>query len=69
MSLSVVYWVAYLPLDPRFAGSDLAEDSGFLRAVDIYGTTSFGGEVKLSVPCRKILRHVKEPYRYERGTV
>jgi hypothetical protein len=28
----------------------------------IRGTPSFGGEVKPSVPCRKILRHVKDPY-------
>jgi hypothetical protein len=27
--------------------------------------TSFGGEVKPSAPCRKILRHVKEPCRRE----
>jgi hypothetical protein len=33
-----------------------------LRAIKIRSTTSFGGEVKLSVPCRKILRHVKDPY-------
>jgi hypothetical protein len=26
----------------------------------IRSTTFFGGEVKLSVPCRKILRHVKD---------
>jgi hypothetical protein len=29
----------------------------------IRGTISFGGEVKPSVPCRKILRHVKERRR------
>jgi hypothetical protein len=27
---------------------------------------SFGGEVKSSAPCRKILRHVKEPWRHEK---
>jgi hypothetical protein len=31
---------------------------GFLRAI-IRGRTSFGGEVKPSAPCRKILRYVK----------
>jgi hypothetical protein len=31
----------------------------------ISSTTSFGGEVKPSVPC-KILLHIKEPYEYER---
>jgi hypothetical protein len=32
-----------------------------LRELKIRSTTTFGGEVKLSVPCRNILRHVKEP--------
>jgi hypothetical protein len=50
-----------LPLDPRFKGSNLAEDAGFLRVIEIRSTTSFGGEVKQSVPCRKILGHVKKP--------
>jgi hypothetical protein len=39
-----------------------------LMAVQIYLTAAFGEEVKASVPCRKILRHVKKPYRYERDT-
>jgi hypothetical protein len=46
-----------LKFDPRFAGLKPAEDDGFLMA------TSFGGEVKPSVPCHKILQHDKEPYR------
>jgi hypothetical protein len=50
-----------MPLDPRFAGSNPAEVDGVLRAIKIHRTTSFRGEVKLSVPCRKIL-HVKNPY-------
>jgi hypothetical protein len=50
-------------LDPRFVGSNLAKDDGFLRAIKILIMTSFEGEVKLSVPCRKIIRHVKEPYK------
>jgi hypothetical protein len=33
----------------------------FIRAIKIICTTSFGGKVKPSAPCRKILRHVKEP--------
>jgi hypothetical protein len=43
-------------LDPRFAGSNPAEDE-FLRAIKIRITTSFGGHVKPA-----ILRHVKNPY-------
>jgi hypothetical protein len=36
----------------------------FLRAIQIRSKTSFGG--KVTVPCRRFLRHVKEPYRYEK---
>jgi hypothetical protein len=43
--------VACLPLDPRFADSNLAEDDGFLRAIKIHSTTSFRKEWKPSVPC------------------
>jgi hypothetical protein len=45
--------VACLPLDPRFTGSNPAEDNGFLRVIKICSMTSFGGEVKSSVPCRR----------------
>jgi hypothetical protein len=34
---------------------------GFLRAIIIRSTTSFGGDVKPSVPCRNFLGHLKEP--------
>jgi hypothetical protein len=55
-------------LGPRFAGSDPAEEDGFLRVINICSTTSFRGEVKLSVPCCYISQHVKEPHEYERDT-
>jgi hypothetical protein len=29
--------------------------------------TSLGGKVKQSVPCCKILQHVKDPYKYGKG--
>jgi hypothetical protein len=45
-----------------FADLDPAEDNGFLRAIKIRSTLSFGGEVKPSAPRRKILRHVKNYY-------
>jgi hypothetical protein len=48
-------------LDSRFEGSNPAEDDGFLRAIKICSTTSFGGEVKPSASCLKILQHVKYP--------
>jgi hypothetical protein len=60
--------VTCLPLHPRFAGSNPADDDEFLRELRIRSTTSYGGEVKPSVPCRKILQRVKEPYEYERDT-
>jgi hypothetical protein len=54
-----------LPLDPRFAGSNPAESGGFLKAIKIRSTTSFGGEVKPSAPFRnKFLWQVKIPLRY-----
>jgi hypothetical protein len=39
---------------------------GFLKAVKIRSTPSFGWEVKPKVRCRKILRHVKDPLGYFR---
>jgi hypothetical protein len=60
--------VACLPLDLRFTGSNPAVDDGFLRARKIRSTTSFDVEAKPSVPCRETLRHVEEPYEYERYT-
>jgi hypothetical protein len=58
----VVYWLSCLSLDPRFAASNPAEDDAFLSEIKIRSTISFGEEVKPAVPCRKILRHVKNPY-------
>jgi hypothetical protein len=49
-------------LGPRFAGSVPVEGDGFLRAIQIRSTTYFGGEAKPSAPCRKISRHVKNPF-------
>jgi hypothetical protein len=50
-----------LLLDPRFAGSNSAEDNGFLRAIKIRSATSFGGEVKLTVSFHKIYGMLKNP--------
>jgi hypothetical protein len=52
----------------RFVGSKPDENNVYLRAMQIRSSTSFGGEVKPSAPCRKILRHVKDPLRYGRDT-
>jgi hypothetical protein len=54
--------VACLPLDPRFAGPYPVENDGVVIEIKIRGTTSFGGKIKQSVPCRKILQHVKETF-------
>jgi hypothetical protein len=51
-----------------FTGSNSAESDGLLRTIKIRSTTSFGGEEKPSAPCRKILRHVKDPLRNDRDT-
>jgi hypothetical protein len=59
--------VSVLALDPRFMGSNVAEDDGFLRVIKIYNMTSFRGNVKLSVSSCKIL-HVTGCYNYERDT-
>jgi hypothetical protein len=59
---TLVQWLACLPLDPRFACSNPAEGDGFSRSIKIRNTTSFGGEIMPTVPCCKILRHVKDPY-------
>jgi hypothetical protein len=45
-----------------FAGSNSAAVDGFLRAIKIRSTLSFGGEVKSSDPCREILWHDKNPF-------
>jgi hypothetical protein len=44
--------VACWPLVPKFAGSNPAKAVRFFRAKKILSAPCFGGEVKLSVPCR-----------------
>jgi hypothetical protein len=45
---------------PKGRGFEPGEGNGFLRAIKIRSTPSFGSEVKPKVPCHKILRHVKD---------
>jgi hypothetical protein len=40
--------IIVLSIRLKVACSNLVEDDGFLRAIKIRGTTSFGGEVKTS---------------------
>jgi hypothetical protein len=46
-------------LDRRFAGSNPDQDDGFLRAIKIRSTLSFGKKEKPSITRSKILLHVK----------
>ena len=53
MSIPVVQWLSYSPLDPRFAGSIPTGVDGFFQSVIILSMTSFGREIKPWVPCRR----------------
>jgi hypothetical protein len=55
-----------LTTGPKFLG--FKPGRGLLRAIKICSIASFEREVKPSVECCKILRHVKELYKYERNT-
>jgi hypothetical protein len=52
--------VSVLATGPKVRGFELGHSDGFLRAIKIRSTPSFGWEVKPEVPCRKVLRHVKD---------
>jgi hypothetical protein len=52
--------VSMLATGPKGRGFESGQDDGFLRVIKILSTPSFGWEVKPEVPCRKILRHVKD---------
>jgi hypothetical protein len=51
---------------PKVRGFKTGRGDGFLRAIKIRSTPSFGREVKPEVRCSKILRHVKNPLTYFR---
>jgi hypothetical protein len=52
--------VSVLANGPKVHGFKPGRGDGFFKCDRISSTPSFGGEVKPSVPCRKILRHVKK---------
>jgi hypothetical protein len=58
--------VNVLATGPKGRGFKHGRSDGFITAIQIRSTPSFGWEVKPEVPCRKILRHVKDPLRYFR---
>jgi hypothetical protein len=51
--------VIVLVIEPKVRSIKPGEGDGFIMVIKIRITTSFGGEVKPSVPCRKMLRSVK----------
>jgi hypothetical protein len=57
--------VSVLATGPKGRGFKHGRGDGFLRAIKIRSTPSIGWEVKLEVPCHKILRHVKDSLRYQ----
>jgi hypothetical protein len=58
--------VSVLATGPKGGCFKPGRGDGFLRAITIRSTPSFGWEVKPEVPCRKILRQVKDSLRYLR---
>jgi hypothetical protein len=58
--------VSVLATGPKAREFNPGGGDGFLRAIKIRSRPSFGWKVKPEVPCRKILRHVKDPLTYQR---
>jgi hypothetical protein len=52
--------VSVLTTGPKGRGFEPDQGNGFLIAIKIRRTLSFGWEIKPEVPCRNILRHVKD---------
>jgi hypothetical protein len=61
--------VSVLATRPNGRGFRAGRGDGFLKAIKIRNTPFFGWEVKPDVPCRKILRHVKDPLTYQRREI
>jgi hypothetical protein len=49
--------VSVLDIGPNVCGFKPGRGRWILKAIKIRSTSSFGGEVKPSAPCRKTLRH------------
>jgi hypothetical protein len=58
--------VSVLVPEPKGRGFKPSRGDGFVRAIKTYSILSFGWEVKLEAPYRKILRHFKDPLTYLR---
>jgi hypothetical protein len=61
--------VSVLATGPKGRAFKSSQDDGRIRAIKIRSTPSFGSEVKLEVPCPKILRHVRDPLTYQRYSI
>jgi hypothetical protein len=55
-----------LAVEPKIVGFKPGRGQWSFKGGKKRSTTSFGGEVKPPVSCRKTLRHVNGPYVYER---
>jgi hypothetical protein len=55
--------LSVLAVGPKVRGVRPSVGVGFLTTIKISITPYLGGEVKSSAPCRKILRHVKNPFK------
>jgi hypothetical protein len=58
--------VSVLAVGPKGRGLKPGGGDGSLREIKICSTPSLRWEVKPEAPCRKILRHVKNPLTYLR---
>jgi hypothetical protein len=61
--------VSVLATGPKGRGFEPSEGDGFLRAIKVSSIPSFGWKVKPEIPCRKILRHVKDLLEVPRGRI
>jgi hypothetical protein len=52
--------VSVLTTGLKGCGFEPGQGDGFLSSIIVRSPPSFGWEVKPEVPCRKILRHVKD---------
>jgi hypothetical protein len=54
--------IIVLAIGQKVRGFKPSRGLDFLRAITIWTLSSFKGEVKPTVPCRKFSRHIKGPY-------
>jgi hypothetical protein len=52
--------VSVLAIGFKVSGFKLGQGDGFLRAIKIRTTPSFGGKVKPEAPCGEIIRYIKK---------